>query len=1001
MLLNCHSYYSLRYGTFSEEALVDLAIEQGYSSVGLTDINTTSGVLSFLRYAQHKQIKGIVGIDFRNGTSCQFVGIAPNEDAYFELNSFLAKHLHEGKAFEAKAPAFEHAIVIYPFESALKTSGHSLRVNEYIGVSLRELRKLSLNKLIKTPDKLILLQPVSFRSKRDFNTHRLLRAIDNNTLLSKLSSEEQADPADQMPSRSVLCEHLSDVEFLLENTSALIDRCQLDFQFDQQAESQNLNTFTGSIREDIDLLRRLCNQGLHYRYPEPNEALKQRIEKELSLIEQKQFVSYFLINHDIVTYAQKRGFHYVGRGSGANSVVAYLLRITDVDPLELDLYFERFMNEYRSSPPDFDIDFCWKERNEIIDYIFQRFTHVSLLGSYVTFQKRAVIREIGKVFGLPKDEIDHLVETLRPLSRKHPNESLHQLVLKYATYIHGLPNYLSIHAGGILISSKPIHRFASTFMPPKGYPTVQFDMHIAEAVGLYKFDILSQRGVSKIQEAIRLVASNQRKTLDIHQVDRFKNDPQLNAYLSRGDCMGCFYIESPAMRMLLQKLETNSYLELVAASSIIRPGVAQSGMMNEYILRHRDKERMRKAHPELLKIMPDTYGVMVYQEDVIKVAHLFAGLSLAEADILRRAMSGKSRSKSEFLMLEKSYFEGCERRGHSKEVAQEVWKQIESFAGYAFAKGHSASYAIESYQTLYLKVYYPLEYMTAVLNNGGGFYSPEFYLKHFEQLGGTVELQCVNHSHSLNTLVGKCLYLGFMYLKELEDRSCERILKERQHGGAFKSLTDFIDRVPLSTDQISLLIRINAFRFTNKTKHELLWQLYSYRNLPAVKGSARLFPTDEQKFELKHIEVNPIEEVFEAWELLGFPLSLTFELLKTPLPKHPSAKELQVFENRCITLYGYLVTVKNTKTHKGEHMQFATFLDREGRVFDSVSFPDVARKYPCRSKGIYSCYGKVVNSFNHYSIEVIRLERLDYVPDPRYSAKSLAPSPRSSNRMGP
>ena len=1001
MLLNCHSYYSLRYGTFSEEELVDLAIEQGYSSVGLTDINTTSGILSFLRYAQRKQIKGVVGIDFRNGTSCQFVGIAPNEKAYFELNSFLAEHLHEGSTFETKAPAFEHALIVYPFEAILKSSGYALRPNEYIGVSLHELRKLRLNKLIKTPEKLVLLQPVSFRSKRDFNTHRLLRAIDNNTLLSKLSSEEQADPTDQMPSKSTLYERLSDVEFLLENTAVLIDRCQLDFQFDQQAESQNLSTFTGSTREDIHLLRRLCNEGLHYRYPEPTEALKQRIEKELSLIEQKQFVSYFLINHDIVTYAQKRGFHYVGRGSGANSVVAYLLRITDVDPLELDLYFERFMNEYRSSPPDFDIDFCWKERNEIIDYIFQRFTHVSLLGSYVTFQKRAVIREIGKVFGLPKDEIDHLVETLRPLSRQHPNESLHQLVLKYAAYIHGLPNYLSIHAGGILISRKPIHCFASTFMPPKGYPTVQFDMHIAEAVGLYKFDILSQRGVSKIQEAIRLVASNQGRALDIHQVDRFKNDPQLNAYLSRGDCMGCFYIESPAMRMLLQKLETRSYLELVAASSIIRPGVAQSGMMNEYILRHRDKERMHKAHPELLKIMPDTYGVMVYQEDVIKVAHLFAGLSLAEADILRRAMSGKSHSKSEFLMLERSYFEGCARRGHSKEVAQEVWKQIESFAGYAFAKGHSASYAIESYQTLYLKVYYPLEYMTAVLNNGGGFYSPEFYLKHLEQLGGTVELQCINHSYYLNTLVGKRLYLGLMYLKELEDRSCERILKERQHRGAFKSLTDFIDRVPLSTDQISLLIRINAFRFTNKTKHELLWQLYSYRNLPAVKGSARLFPTDEQKFELKHIEVNPIEEVFEVWELLGFPLSLTFELLKTPLPEHPSAKALHAFENRCITLYGYLVTVKNTKTHKGQHMQFATFLDQEGTVFDSVSFPDVARKYPCRSKGIYSCYGKVVNSFNHYSIEVISLERLDYVPDPRYSTKSLAPTPKSSSKMAP
>ena len=990
MLLNGHSYYSLRYGTFSEEALVDLALEKGYDSVGLTDINTTSGVLSFLRYAQEKKVKAVVGVDFRNRTRCQFVGIALNENGYLELNNFLAEHLHARKPFGSRAPAFTDAVVIYPFENALKEGILSLRPNEYIGIGLNELRKLSLNRLMKTPEKLVLLHPVSFRSKRDFNTHRLLRAIDNNTLLSKLESEEQGELSHQMPSKEMLYEQLQDVDFLIENTRSLMASACVRFAFGPQAPSQNLDSYSGSTDDDVTLLRKLCRDGLPYRYPSPSKALEERIEKELSLIEQKQFVSYFLINHDIVQYAQKRGFHYVGRGSGANSVVAYLLRITDVDPLELDLYFERFMNEHRSSPPDFDIDFCWKERNEIISYIFSRFEHVALLGSYVTFQKRAVIREIGKVFGLPKEEIDQLVETLRPLSLEHPNETLHKLVLNYASYIHGLPNYLSIHAGGILISRKPIHQFASTFMPPKGYKTVQFDMHIAEAVGLFKFDILSQRGVSKIQEAVALVAQNKGEKLDIHQVDQFKKDPLLNDYLRRGDCMGCFYIESPAMRMLLQKLQTKSYIELVAASSIIRPGVAQSGMMNEYILRHHDPQRVKeKAHPALLNIMPDTYGVMVYQEDVIKVAHLFAGLSLAEADILRRAMSGKSRSKAEFMALERRYFEGCAERKHPLSVAQEVWKQIESFAGYAFAKGHSASYAIESYQSLYLRVYYPLEYMTAVLNNGGGFYSPEFYLKQLEKLGAQIELPCVNHSTQLNILRENTLYLGLMYLKELEDRAAQRIIQDRMQRGPFKSLTDFIDRVPISTDQISLLIRINAFRFTHKSKHELLWQLYSYRNLPKNNGTVSLFAATAQPLELGHLDTNATEETFELWELLGFPLSLTFELLRAPLPEQLTVKALSDLEGQYITLYGYLVTVKNTKTHKGEPMQFATFLDRYAEVFDTVSFPVIARRYPCRSRGIYRCYGKVVNSFNHYTLELEQLEKLDYIQDPRYSKKSL------------
>jgi DNA polymerase-3 subunit alpha len=279
--------------------------------------------------------------------------------------------------------------------------------------------------------------------------------------------------------------------------------------------------------------------------------------------------------------------------------------------------------------------------------------------------------------------------------------------------------------------------------------------------------------------------------------------------------------------------------------------------------------------------------------------------------------------------------------------------------------------------------------MTAVLNNGGGFYSPEFYLKQLQKLGAQIELPCVNHSAQLNVLRENTLYLGLMYLKELEDRAAQRIVQDRMQRGPFKSLTDFIDRVPISTDQISLLIRINAFRFTNKSKHELLWQLYSYRNLPKNNGTVPLFAATAQPLELGHLDTNATEETFELWELLGFPLSLTFELLRSPLPEQVTIEAISELEGQYITLYGYLVTVKNTKTHKGEPMQFATFLDRYGEVFDTVSFPVIARKYPCRSRGIYRCYGKVVNSFSHYSLELEQLEKLDYIQDPRYSKKSL------------
>ena len=847
------------------------------------------------------------------------------------------------------------------------------------------MRFLHLSPHIHRQHKLIAMPTATFRGKRDHNAHRLLRAIDENTLLSKLSKDKQAKEDDRYLSNDELRSAYVEVPYLLRQAQQVLEDCNVLLP---DEASLNLQTYTGSKQKDLRLLKKLAYDGIPYRYPTVDFKVKERIEKELELIAKKNFVSYFLINWDIVNYAQKRGYFYVGRGSGANSIIAYLLKITDVDPIELDLYFERFINLYRTSPPDFDLDFSWRDRDDITQYIFKRFPHTALLATYNTFQYRAVVRELGKVFGLPKHEIDKLS---RGKFSSNELDQLGHLVLRYSTYIQGFPSHLSIHAGGILIAEKSIHYHTGTFLPPKGFATTQFDMVVAEDIGLHKFDILSQRGLSKIQDALHIVRKNKPEDtlLDIRNLQAFKQDEKIKSILRDGRAMGCFYVESPAMRMLLKKLKVDTYLGLVAASSIIRPGVSNSGMMREYILRFTDPKRRQDAHPVLLDIMPDTFGVMVYQEDVIKVAHYFAGLSLGEADVLRRGMSGKFRSREEFKRVENQYFKNCEARGYGSELAQDIWRQIESFAGYAFAKGHSASYAVESYQSLYLKAHYPLEYMVAVINNFGGFYSTEFYVHEARKLGGIVEAPCVQQGDYPTVIRGTIIYLGFVLLHGLDETVGVTIGRERQEGGPFHNLTDFIDRVSIGIEQLTLLIRIGAFRFTGIAKQTLLWEAHHMLKghkqsaVPAASPSLFKGTVSSHDYKVPLLEQSPLERAFDEIELLGFPLADPFLLADEPMDQGTTAVEMPEKLGHFVIGYGYLVTVKDTKTQKGDRMNFATFVDQNGDFLDSVHFPNIAAQFPFRGKGLYKVQGRVVEEFGFYSIEASALYKLAVIPDQR------------------
>ncbi|MGB3608202.1 DNA polymerase III subunit alpha, partial [Psychroserpens sp.] len=875
----------------------------------------------------------------------------------------------------------------YPFEKVLELEKKDFETNEFIGISVKDASRLKFSNYKNLKDKLVIQQQVTFRNKKDFNAHRLLRAIDLNTLLSKLSSSDESSLNNKMFPLKKLLEHYEDFDRIVENTENIFDQCNIDFKFDDDRENQNQLVYLDSKEEDYKYLREMCYARLPNRYKEITPVIKERIEKELKAIEDMDFVSYFLINDDILEYARSKGYPYIGRGSGSNSVVAYILGITNVDPIELDLYFERFINVYRSSPPDFDIDFSWKDRDDVTDYIFRRFEHTALMGTYVTFQYRAVIRELVKVFGLPKDEIDGFLNGRRTRTNEVNSEYL-RLITVYAKLIHGFPNYLSVHSGGIIITQKPINYYTASFLPPKGFPTVQIDMNIAEEVGIFKYDILAQRGLSKIKDCIEVIKDNQPDAIieDINNVEVFKNDNQINKLLTTGDCMGVFYVESPAMRTLMTKLKTDNYLNLVAASSIIRPGVSNGGMKNEFILRHRIPEKRKEAHPVMLKILHETYGVMVYQEDVLKVAHEFAGLSLAESDILRRGMRGKVKSKGQFENIELKFKSNCLEKGYSEELTEEVWAQIKAFAGYAFAKGHSASYAVESYQSLYLKKYFPLEFMVAVLNNGGGFYNIETYVHEISLCGGKVEPPCINNSDCENRIIDKTVYLGFAMIKGIELKAIEKIITERQLNGNFLSFDDFLERTYIGIEQTILLLRINAFRFTEVDKHILLWQVHiKMGSKPKEEHIPQLFKPANKDYKIPQIQTNFIIEAYDQLELLGFPLCGYFKLLNVSIDDKIKAKDLVNYIGRRISIYGKLVTAKGTPTADKRLMHFGTFLDSDGNVFDTVHFPEISKKYSIASIGIYFVKGKVVDDLGSLSIITEYVERLPMLLDPRYN----------------
>ncbi len=887
---------------------------------------------------------------------------------------------------------------------------------------------------------------VYFASEKERGLHALLRAIGTNTTVGTLPPREVAHPSQYFCPPAELERRFARSPEALKNIAAIAEMCNVELDL---ASIKFASFRTADGADKYYLLRRLTEEGFARRYPKATSHHRQRLEKEYGIIAKLDFVDYFLVAHDMVQYAQRNNYPYVGRGSGANSIIAYCLGITNVDPIELNLFFERFLNPERKSPPDFDVDFSWKNRDDVIDYLFRTYgrENSAMICTVSTFNSRGAIRETGKALGYSESEIKTLTAQLPHWGRTPLTEISERLPecrhldirapymqkwLRIADRLLSFPNHYGIHCGGVILAPRPLTEYTPTQVAPKGVRITQQDMFAMDDWGLVKLDVLSTRGLGVFDDTMREVTERYGARPPVDDYKVACADHRTREIMRSAETIGCFYIESPAMRQLLQKLRTDTFEMLTAASSIIRPGVSQSGMMQAFIERYHDPSKIVPPHPKIGDLLKDTFGVMVYQEDVIKVAHFFAHLSLGEADLLRRGMSGKMRSKDAMQQLRDKFFDRCAAQGVEEPVTAEIWRQIESFAGYSFCKAHSASYAVLSFQEAWLKAYYPALFLCNVLNNQGGYYRAEVYIQEAKRLGIEVLLPDVNESEEMDTVpyvrevrgsgyevsgVGcqvsgenrkqktENIRLGFFHIKDLSARGTARILAERKDGGRYRTFEDFLGRAGVSYADAYVLVRCGTCDAFGMTRAQMLFtaklmlhggeaeRKNGRRLLPAGEAAPSAAPQTREEGVQSSLPLDPPsfgEEVkslpaYEPEEVCGIELETFSFAVSTRVLDHfrdklagtVKAKDLRKYVNRRVVVGGWMIAAKPTRTRKGERMKFINIDDDTGMI-DVVIFPKCYEEcaHLLRTAGPYKIRGRVKEEFGVLNLVAEKVENL-------------------------
>ncbi len=995
-LLGVRSSYSLLRGTTSPTRLCRLVKKLGYSGIGLADRDNLYGLWNFLRGCRIEGLCPVIGAQVTEPGSSDFVTcLVKNNQGYRSLCAFLTdRHCNRNFSLSRELPVWGEELIVLCRTPELLRELHSrgMDVAADLGGSVSARGRILRQQARELGVAAVATADCDAVGRDDFHLACLLRAVRKGATIGDVRDSLRGVEQERIVSPLEFSEKFAIWPEVIKATAELAARCRFtgpDFGIVMPP------WHNGRDNSPAGALRREAYRGARRRYGDDlGEPVIERLEHELRIIEQMGFSSYFLVVRDIVHPEGKDGRRkkrrICGRGSGAASLVAYCLEITNVCPLKYNLYFERFLNHERSDPPDIDIDFAWDERDEVLDEVLQKFQgHAAMVCNHVFFKPRMAIRETAKAFGLPDHEISEVTGRLPWVSRNE-GEGLETClralpsfrgkeflppwpeILELAEKLVGLPRYLSVHPGGVVITPEPINRYVPVEYAAKGVPVIQWEKDGAEEAGLVKIDILGNRSLGVIRDCVEAI--NEKDQIVREEYWQPEDDEITRQAVARGETMGCFYIESPAMRLLQKKAGRGDFEQLVIQSSIIRPAA------NEFV-----REYVRRLHGgdwqplcfRLGDVLDETYGLMVYQEDVSRVAVAMAGFSHGEADGLRKIMSKKDRERR-LKHYRSRFFAGCAENHVALEDTEEMWRMMMSFDGYSFCKPHSASYARVSFQAAWLKCHFPAEFMAAVISNRGGYYSVFAYVSEAKRLGLKILHPDVRYSEIAWTGKNNWIRVGLQGLHGLSTGCMERIIMERKKSD-FASISDFFCRINPADNEVSVLVHGGALDGLagDLNRSELLWQWAGYKAARQNNPGSLLFPIilppppslpapDEQ---------TRLRREFSA---LGFLCDIhPLECIVRPEKNLVKGCDLDNYRGQQVNIAAWVLTGKLVSTKSGEVMEFLTFED-ETAVFETTFFPQVYHRYASVLSGgrPYVLSGLVEEDYGALTLTVERMKPL-------------------------
>lgn len=861
--LHVHTEYSLLDGAARIKDLVSHAKELGMDSLAITDHGAMFGVIDFYKECKKQGIKPIIGCEvytaMRKMTDKEpdkdkhqghLVLLAKNEAGYKNLIKIVSAGYIKGYYYKPRidkdvlrehsegiialsaclAGTVQHRLLNGDYEGAKKEASELLEIfgkgNFYIEMQDQGLEEeamirsglIQISRELDIP--IVATNDVHYVRKEDAGAHDVLLAIQTATSINDENRMRFPNDEFYLKSEEEMRKIFASIPEAIDNTQLVADACNVEFEFGQY----HLPEFKAPDgKNNRDYLRELCFDGLKLRYGEnPDNSLKERLEYELGTIESMGYVEYFLIVWDFINYAKENGIMVgPGRGSAAGSLVAYCLRITDIDPIKYNLIFERFLNPERVSMPDIDIDFCYERRQEVIDYVTRKYGEdkVCQIITFGTMKAKQAVRDVGRALDVSYAETDAIakaipfdlhmtinkaLDTNPELKKMYEENPKARQVLDMARALEGMPRHASTHAAGVVISKKAIDEYVPMYLSDKG-PATQFTMTTIEELGLLKMDFLGLRNLTVIRDALELIERNHGITIDFSNMGY--DDAGVYEMIAQGNTQGVFQLESQGMTQFMKNLRPSCFEDIVAGISLYRPGPMDS--IPKYIENKKDPSKIKYVHPALAPILDVTYGCLVYQEQVMQIVRDLGGYSYGRSDLVRRAMSKKKMS---VMLEEKEYFingktdaegnveiKGCIRNGIPKAAAEEIFNDMVSFAEYAFNKSHAAAYAVVAYETGYLKLHYPVEFMAALMTSvmGDSSQIPK-YIRNCNEMGIEVLPPCVNKSYKKFSVEGDKIRFGLLGIKNVGENAIDAIITARETKGEPTNIFTFIQQLEIS-----------------------------------------------------------------------------------------------------------------------------------------------------------------------------------------------------------